>query len=80
MVDGKLASKKQRRAAQEVEMAQTADNYGRGGTHNDDAGEAYAQPKGVQTRAAIANHLAQKLKIGNQRMALADLIQADHDL
>ena len=25
--------------------------------------EGFAQPKGIQTRAAIANHLAKKLKI-----------------
>ena len=31
--------------------------------HNSDG---FAQPKGVQTRAAIATHLAKKLKIANQ--------------
>ena len=39
-----------------------------------------AQPKGVQTRAAIAKHLAAKLKVTDAKMELTDLLQADQDM
>ena len=50
----------------EVEMIGTGDSklFHRNQPGAGDVGEeGFAQPKGVQTRAAIANHLAKKLKI-----------------
>ena len=44
-------------------MVQTSDNFRVKEQTGEDTGESYAQPKGVQTRAAIARHLAAKLKI-----------------
>ena len=43
-------------------MVQTSDNF-KANTGGDQNGDGFAQPKGVQTRKAIAQHLAQKLKI-----------------
>ena len=43
-------------------MVQTQDNF-KHANPTDENGEGFAQPKGVQTRAAIAKHLAAKLKI-----------------
>lgn len=34
--------------------------------HGPNDSDGFAQPKGIQTRAAIANHLAKKLKIANK--------------
>ena len=61
-------------------MVQTQDNFNKHGNPTDENGEGYAQPKGVQTRAAIAKHLAAKLKVGGVKMDLADLLQADQDM
>ena len=48
----------------EVEMAATSDGAAfRDAQRATDPEEEYAQPKGVQTRLAIAKHLATKLKI-----------------
>ena len=56
MVDSKPVKKK-RNVAQEVEMVQTSDNF-KANTGGDQNGDGFAQPKGVQTRKAIAQHLA----------------------
>ena len=60
----------------ETEMIRTGDsNIFKGGPakpqkDTDPVDETeFAQPKGIQTRAAIANHLAKKLKIANQDLA-----------
>ena len=60
-------------------MVQTQDNF-KHANPTDENGEGFAQPKGVQTRAAIAKHLAAKLKVVDQKMDLADLLQADQDM
>ena len=78
MLDGKQAGKKKsRNAPHEVEMVQTSDNFRVKEQTGEDTSESYAQPKGVQTRAAIARHLAAKLKVGNSKMDLDGLLQAD---
>ena len=64
MLDSKQSGKKKTRNGQEVEMVQTSDNFlSKPPPATEGDGEAFAQPKGVQTRAAIARHLAAKLKI-----------------
>ena len=52
---------------------QTAENFRHGGG-DETGGEGFAQPKGVQTRAAIAKHLAAKLKVVGQRKDLEELL------
>lgn len=37
----------------------------------------FAQPKGVQTRAAIANHLAKKLKIADHDLGVDSLLEIE---
>jgi hypothetical protein len=65
-MSGKMGSKK-RKDVSELEMIKTGDsNLFQGGPkENTPANKDFAQPKGVQTRAAIANHLAKKLKISS---------------
>ena len=46
----------------------------------DGSEEGFAQPKGVQTRAAIANHLAKKLKIANPNQDLTTLMSIEKEL
>ena len=81
MLDSKQSGKKKTRNGQEVEMVQTSDNFlSKPPPATEGDGEAFAQPKGVQTRAAIARHLAAKLKVGDEKMTLQALVQAEQDM
>lgn len=63
----KMGSKK-RKDVSELEMINTGDSKLFSATGQKDQNgtdQNFAQPKGVQTRAAIANHLAKKLKISS---------------
>ena len=69
MLDKQAGKKRNKNAQQEVEMVQTSDGFaGNPALAAGGDGEAFAQPKGVQTRAAIARHLAAKLKIDDENM------------
>lgn len=65
-------------------MAYTADNFPKAMEPNTEEhhhhGDNLAQPKGVQTRAAISMHLAEKLKLSDAKMDLAALILAEQDM
>ena len=65
-MSGKQGSKK-RKDVSELEMIQTADSKLFSQVKDNETPENgdFAQPKGIQTRAAIANHLSKKLKIAN---------------
>ncbi len=62
----KMGSKK-RKDVSELEMINTGDSklFQGGAGQKEQNSQDFAQPKGVQTRAAIANHLAKKLKISS---------------
>ena len=66
MINSREGGKRKGKNVSEVEMVQTSD----GGVFKDaqkgGLEDGYAQPKGVQTRQAIAKHLAAKLKIPNE--------------
>ena len=67
----------------EVELIGTADSklFHRNQPGQGDIGEeGFAQPKGVQTRAAIANHLAKKLKIANSSHDLTTLMSIEKEI
>ena len=61
-------------------MVQTGDsrkfNGGQKAVEGPDSSNGFAQPKGVQTRKAIASHLAKKLKIA-ENVELQTLMEFD---
>ena len=73
MINSREGGKRKGKNVSEVEMVQTSD----GGVFKDaqkgGLEDGYAQPKGVQTRQAIAKHLAAKLKIENDKLAAGGL-------
>ena len=63
-------------------MIQTGDSkkFNKGNTAEADDSSRFAQPKGVQTRAAIATHLAKKLKIADQGLNIDSLMEIEKQM